>query len=257
MSLFMMLLVPATLLVNKIGIPLDSDVYSQSDDLCGIDLNQWYIFYSVLAGSKLLITTCRYYFFKRDRKEHLACTMVDLVAMNFLFSGLFIKANLMYFSDTNYCWYTADRFIRNFYLLFCTFSILGFLQFIYCILLSCVMPLSAFIIFKLVEFRLMSTDAQQMSDLFSEGLMGGLMQVPLPIPEILSSLNRTKYSENLRNQESQCAICWNEFNDNETVTPLHCDERHLYHTLCIESWIKKGNNSCPLCRKQIANIAGL
>jgi hypothetical protein len=34
-----------------------------------------------------------------------------------------------------------------------------------------------------------------MSDIFTEGLMGGLMQVPLPIPEILSTLNRTKYSE--------------------------------------------------------------
>jgi hypothetical protein len=31
------------------------------------------------------------------------------------------------------------------------------------------------------------------ADIFAEGLMGGLLQVPLPIPEILSSINRTKF----------------------------------------------------------------
>ena len=36
-----------------------------------------------------------------------------------------------------------------------------------------------------------------------------------------------------------------------------CDERHLFHTKCIEAWIRKGHNSCPLCRKQIANVNGL
>lgn len=80
------------------------------------------------------------------------------------------------------------------------------------------------------------------------------MQVPLPIPEILSSLNRTKFSEQEFKLQSQCAICWNDFKENEEVTPLLCDERHLYHTGCIEAWIKKGHNTCPLCRKQIANL---
>lgn len=53
-------------------------------------------------------------------------------------------------------------------------------------------PFSAFILFKLVDYRI-STGATQSNDIFASGIFGGLMQVPLPVPEILSSLNRTKY----------------------------------------------------------------
>lgn len=70
--------------------------------------------------------------------------------------------------------------------------------------------------------------------------------MPLPIPEILSTLSKTKFKGVIA---CQCAICWGEFRENEEVTPLMCDERHLYHTRCIEAWIRKGNNTCPLCRK--------
>ncbi len=96
----------------------------------------------------------------------------------------------------------------------------------------------------------------------SEELMGGLMQVPLPVPEILSTLSRKKYNmmgstANSNCLAAQCAICWSDFKDNEEVTPLICDERHLYHTACIEAWIRKGHNTCPLCRKHIANIGDL
>lgn len=87
--------------------------------------------------------------------------------------------------------------------------------------------------------------------------MGGLMSAPLPVPEILNSLNRTKYLGHHDSMGLTCAICWSDFKDNEVVTPLSCDNRHLYHTVCIEAWIKKGNNSCPLCRKQIANISSI
>jgi hypothetical protein len=80
------------------------------------------------------------------------------------------------------------------------------------------------------------------------------MQVPLPIPEILNSLNRTRFNPTDNGLQSQCAICWNDFQLDEEVTPLLCDERHLFHTSCIEAWIKKGHNTCPLCRKQIANL---
>lgn len=79
--------------------------------------------------------------------------------------------------------------------------------------------------------------------------MGGLMSVPLPIPEILTSLNRTRFSQKEFKIQTQCSICWGDFKDNEVVTPLLCDERHLFHTSCIEAWIKKGHNTCPLCRK--------
>jgi len=78
----------------------------------------------------------------------------------------------------------------------------------------------------------------------------------LPVPEIISTLNRTKFKSGEK-LATECTICWADFRDNEEVTPLLCDDRHLFHTACIELWIRKGHNTCPLCRKQIANINGL
>lgn len=42
--------------------------------------------------------------------------------------------------------------------------------------------------------QLLNDDADE-DQLFMSGMFGGLIQVPLPIPEILSSLDRSKYQE--------------------------------------------------------------
>jgi heme O synthase-like polyprenyltransferase len=96
------------MLVNKIGFAKSSEFFSESDNLCGINLKRWYLYYTILVGAKLLLTAGKYYCLKRDRKEHIALYLIDLVLMNVLFSGLFIDANMMYFSDNNLCYYTND-----------------------------------------------------------------------------------------------------------------------------------------------------
>ena len=140
--------------------------------------------------------------------------------------------------------------MRTFYNIFLIITILGYGQMIYCIVLAVVVPINIYIMYRLIMFRL-NREAPTGDD-----FMGGLMKIPLPIPEILSQLNRTKYgnSTSIPVNEKQCAICWAEFQLDEEVTPLLCDQRHLFHTTCIEAWIRNGHNSCPLCRKQIANI---
>ena len=42
-----------------------------------------------------------------------------------------------------------------------------------------------------------------------------------------------------------------EYKTDDLITPLTCDEKHYFHTACLESWIKMGKNSCPLCRLPI------
>ena len=47
----------------------------------------------------------------------------------------------------------------------------------------------------------------------------------------------------------ECLICMEEFKEGEDyVTPLACDARHMYHSDCIEQWLKN-DNSCPFCKK--------
>ncbi|CDW79821.1 UNKNOWN [Stylonychia lemnae] len=257
-SSFLLFLISMTLLVNKVGINSPKPDFSGDDSLCGIEINVWFVNYTTIVATKLLLTIGRYYTYKKHRQEHLGLFFIDLIAMNLLMTGIFIDANLMYFSDKNMCWYSNDQLTRTFYFLFCTLTSLGYLQFIWCILLTCFIPLSGFLIHQIVEQRLNQGQQNQEGNILAEGLIGGLMQVPLPIPEILSSLNRTKFNQTkFGNLQTQCAICWVDFSKNEVVTPLICDERHLYHTTCIEAWIRKGNNTCPLCRKQIANLNGV
>jgi hypothetical protein len=122
--------------------------------------------------------------------ENIPLYLIDMIGMNLVMTVIFVQANLMYFSTKNLCWYTNDTLTKVFYLIFCGFTLLGYLQFIWCILLSCSIPLSAFLIYQLVEHRM---SANREDGAFNDGLIGGLMQVPLPIPEILSSLSRTKF----------------------------------------------------------------
>ena len=117
-------------------------------------------------------------------------------------------------------------------------------------------------------------EEQEGQSLFIEGMFGGLLTIPLPVPEIISSLDKSKFkhkqaqqrkkhscngnNNNLNESVSglwrQCPICWSDFLRNDFVTTLHCDEKHIFHTECIEQWIRKGQNSCPLCRMSIANL---
>ena len=103
---------------------------------------------------------------------------------------------------------------------------------------------------------------------FVEGMFGGLLTIPLPVPEIIQSLDKTKFKKkqsqylkkNTGLNEScsglwrQCPICWSDFSRNDYVTTLYCNEKHIFHTECIEQWIRNGQNSCPLCREAIADV---
>lgn len=61
------------------------------------------------------------------------------------------------------------------------------------------------------------------------------------------AFNKKVFSENMLLDE--CLICMEEFKEGEDyVTPLACDARHMYHSNCIEEWLKN-DNSCPFCKK--------
>ena len=108
-SSFLIFLFSMTLLVNKVGIKkIEKDPFPLDDGLCGIDINVWFVNYTTIVATKLLLTVGRYYLYKKHRQEHLILFFIDLVGMNILMTGIFINANLMYFSDKNLCWFSND-----------------------------------------------------------------------------------------------------------------------------------------------------
>ena len=50
-------------------------------------------------------------------------------------------------------------------------------------------------------------------------------------------------------------MCLVDYEETDIVTQLRCDERHYFHTKCIEDWVKQGNNRCPFCRAPIIDFS--
>lgn len=74
---------------------------------------------------------------------------------------------------------------------------------------------------------------------------------------IISRLKRVKaingFTQQIQEQEDSelfCSICLDVYLPDDYVTMLPCDERHAFHTKCIEAWLDKSNR-CPLCKKKV------
>lgn len=76
--------------------------------MCNIPLAQWFTQFSIFLSLNLLLTVARYYMIKLRGKENILLYMIDLFVMNSLYTYLFIKANIIFFSDENSCKYTSD-----------------------------------------------------------------------------------------------------------------------------------------------------
>ena len=58
---------------------------------------------------------------------------------------------------------------------------------------------------------------------------------------ILRSLGRIKYSTlssiGQSETDEECSICFCDYTDEDIVTKLECNEKHIFHEQCISSWI--------------------
>lgn len=72
------------------------------------------------------------------------------------------------------------------------------------------------------------------------------------IKNVLSTLTKVPFDST--KHEECCAICMEEFTKDDTLTVLKCNPKHYFHNHCIEDWVKKGKNTCPLCRVTIADV---
>jgi Ring finger domain len=56
---------------------------------------------------------------------------------------------------------------------------------------------------------------------------------------VINSLSRVKFSALLNQGEpdEECVICFNEYKDEDIVSRLDCNQKHMFHEECLRSWI--------------------
>ncbi|BGP50306.1 hypothetical protein JCM10450v2_006223 [Rhodotorula kratochvilovae] len=52
-----------------------------------------------------------------------------------------------------------------------------------------------------------------------------------------------------------CPICFCEFEDGDELRVLPCDNRHRFHSACIDPFLLNVSRLCPLCRLDLATVA--
>lgn len=48
----------------------------------------------------------------------------------------------------------------------------------------------------------------------------------------------------------KCLICFEDYAENDQITPLPCHKQHYFHTGCIETWLVE-SPLCPMCKKSV------
>ena len=153
--------------------------------------------------------------------------------------GWLIYGYVLFYSDANNCDSKIDTAFLN-SMMFVILFIGYILMFVYLMLLCTVPCLYAFV----------RDSAQSGGRQFA----GGTTLANAQVPSILASLTRVQYDPDKFDHETNCVICLVDYKPNDVVTQLRCDQRHYFHTECLEGWIKQGHNVCPFCRAPIENF---
>jgi hypothetical protein len=51
-------------------------------------------------------------------------------------------------------------------------------------------------------------------------------------------------------KDTKCNICLDCFSESSQILKLNCG--HYYDHICIENWLKKHSNKCPVCRVEVS-----
>jgi len=67
--------------------------------------------------------------------------------------------------------------------------------------------------------------------------------------EQFNNLECKHFKELHLNENKECLICIEDFNDEDDVIKIQCN--HIFHKNCIKSWVCEESNKCPICRVEI------
>jgi len=70
--------------------------------------------------------------------------------------------------------------------------------------------------------------------------------------ENIADIPTVEISSEMREKNTSCSVCWEDFSDGETVKQLECE--HCFHSGCIVPWLEL-HGTCPVCRKELGRVA--
>lgn len=142
--------------------------------------------------------------------------MVRLTLIDGFIIGWLIYGNQLFFSSNNDCGAKPDT--KFLYGMMFTLLALGYV--------------AISVYFGILSSVLLGTIFSQ------EGQIPNQNKSDEKIKSILSSLSRIQFVSGKFDHDSQCGICLQQYKAMEMVTQLACDQRHYFHSGCLEKSIK-------------------
>lgn len=203
---------------------------------CGIPILMWHEVLFALFGVRSLANLLKIYIIRNFYSRRNYYNIMRFAIVDGLIILWLIYGNVLYYSKRNDCEANErTQFLNEF--MGCIL-ILGYVMIGFYLLILCTVPCLYYLLRQ-----------QQANNQRIAAAAGHVSQSQ--VPQILDSLSKVPFSAGDFQHESQCAICFVDYKTTDLVTQLECDTRHYFHTDCIETWIKNGNNTCPICRNAI------
>ena len=67
------------------------------------------------------------------------------------------------------------------------------------------------------------------------------------------TLPKQVYNEDFMADKDFCAICQTNFENGDRLVALVCG--HVFHEECIEVWLKKSKQECPICKRAVSTMS--
>ena len=183
----------------------------------------------------LTISMNQLMFLKKKMHESIWLMLASLI-MLFIFTCWYIYGNVIYYPNHAYCSSVREGNAANQTQTLWIMVLIGYMTMLKCCCLtSCIIYFTPIVIRIYRQQRNYGWEAAG--------------------PQLLNNLKKGKFRpEDFEEEGKECIICFVEFTPEDSVTTLPCNEKHIFHDSCIETWLRS-NNSCPLCKAPITQEA--
>ena len=79
-------------------------------------------------------------------------------------------------------------------------------------------------------------------------------EVPHASEEAITALETVVWDGGEEGQERECVVCQEGLGDGRILKRMPCG--HLFHGECLEIWLRRHANNCPVCRREIESREG-